>query len=148
MTDIVIVIACSLCGFALGKYLEKRIRDKSSFYADLNRYISQFKVNIDGRQVELQTFNAVFCQSCGTTFGEYLMGNKLKCRLSNTERKTVKDFFDNISAVSSDELKRHLEYYSDIFAAESKRISEEAVKSSIYAKLGILLGVMAGIILV
>ena len=148
MLDIVIIIACSLCGFAVGKYLEKRIRNKNSFFVDLNKYIASFRINVDGRQLERDLFNAEFSESCGDGFREYLKGGKLKCKLSAPEQKEIKDFFENLGEVSSVELKKNLDYYSYVFSEKSKLIAEQSNKASVYVKLGILLGVMAGILLI
>ena len=148
MLDIIILIACTLCGFALGKYLERRIKRKGEFYSDLNRYTALLKVNIEGRQVELSTFNSEFASNCSLTFREYLQNRKLKCSLSSVQKNDVKNFFDNLDCASSQELTKHIDYYSTLFAAEGKQVSEkEVAKSSIYVKLGILLGVMVGIVL-
>ena len=148
MIDIIILIACALCGFACGKYLERRVKRKGEFYNDLNRYLTLFKVNVEGRQVELSTFNSEFVANCSNTFREYLQNGKLKCSLSAMQKSDVTNFFDNLNCVSSQELTKHIEYYGALFSAEGKQVSEkEVAKASIYARLGILLGVMVGIVL-
>lgn len=148
MLDIIILIACALCGFACGKFLEKRIKRKGEFYSDLNRYVTLLKVNVEGRQVELSTYDAEFCSNCSTTFREYLQNRKLKCSLSSIQKGDVETFFNNLDCVSSQELSKHIDYYGSAFGAESKQVMDkEVAKSSIYVKLGILLGVMVGIVL-
>ena len=67
--------------------------------------------------------------------------------LSTMQKSTIVAFFDNIGCVSSQELIRHIDYYKAVFETDAKKISEEVAKASIYAKLGILLGVMVGIVL-
>ena len=147
MLDIIILIACALCGFACGKYLEKRTRRKGEFYSDLQRYITLLKVNVEGRQVELDIFNEEFCKSCSDSFCLYVQEGKIKCSFSKSQKNNVVDFFDNIGCVTSQELIRHIDYYKAVFDADSKKISDEVAKASIYTKLGILLGVMVGIVL-
>lgn len=147
MLDIIILIACALCGFAWGKYLEKRVRRKGEFYSDLQRYVTLLKVNVEGKQVELSVFNEEFCQNCSDTFCQYLQEDKLKCALSALQKSNVHSFFDNIGCVSSQELIRHIDYYKTVFETDAKKITDEVSKASIYTKLGILLGVMIGIVL-
>ena len=147
MLDIIILIACALCGFACGKYLEKRVKRKGEFYFDLQRYVTLLKVNVEGKQVELSAFNEEFCQNCSETFCQYIQENKVKCALSPLQKSNVAGFFDNIGCVSSQALIRHIDYHKAVFEADAKNISSEVSKASIYTKLGILLGVMVGIVL-
>lgn len=147
MLDIIILIACSLCGFASGKYLEKRIKRKGEFYSDLQRYVTLLKVNIEGKQVELDCFNEEFCISSSDVFSEFLLEGKIKCALTSSQKSNVVAFFDNIGCVTSQELTRHIDFYKAVFDTDAKKIYEESTKASIYAKLGILLGVMIGIVL-
>ena len=147
MIDIVILIACAMCGYACGKYLEKRVKLKGEFYSDLNRYLSLFKVNIEGRQIELAKFNEVFCVNSSSVFREYLQNSKIKCSVTSVQKENINAFFGNLNCVSSQELAKHIEYYSYVFATDIKQIESEVSKSSIYVKLGILLGVMVGIVL-
>ena len=147
MIDIIILIGCTLCGFACGKYLEKRIRRKGEFYSDLLRYVTLLKLNVEGKQVELSTFNEEFCQNCSESFAQYLLEGKVKCAFSKLQKSNVVAFFENIGCVSSEELIRHIDYYKEVFDTDAKKIKEEVGKASICAKLGILLGVMVGIVL-
>lgn len=148
MLDIVVIIVCSLCGFAIGKYVERRVKAKSDFLSDLVRYTELFRLNIDGRQVELDKFNKEFAENCSVAFREYLTDGKIRCGLSNAEKTSLKNFYDNIGAVGSRELKSHIDYYSAIFSSQNKSATEQASKASVYVKLGILLGVMVGIVLI
>ena len=148
MTDIVVILACSLCGFAIGKFLERLICGKAAFFSDVNRYLTLFVVNIDGRQLEIDAFNKDFKTSCGSAFAEYLDGGKMRLKLSQSEKKELKSFFDDLSAVSSQDLKKQIECHKAFFAVREKIYSEQASKASVYSKLGILLGVMVGIVLV
>ena len=148
MLDIIILIACALCGFACGKYLEKRTRRKGEFYSDLQRYVTLLKVNVEGRQVELSSFNEQFCQSSSDMFSQYINNGKLKCSLSSLQKSNVDSFFRNIGCVSSQELIRHIDFYKGVFDLDAKKISEDVSKALIYTKLGILLGVMVGIVLI
>ena len=147
MLDIIILIVCALCGFVCGKYLEKRARRKGEFYSDLQRYVALLKVNVEGKQVELDSFNEEFCSNCSEPFFQYVQEGKFKCAFSTQQKSNVESFFDNIGCVSSQELIRHIDYYKTVFDADAKNITEEVSKASIYTKLGILLGVMVGIVL-
>ena len=147
MLNIIILIACVLCGFACGKYLEKRAKRKGEFYTDLQRYISMLKVNVEGKQVELDTFNEDFCQNCSEVFRQFICERKYKCAFSSLQKSNITGFFDNIGCVSSQELLKHIDYYRVVFESDAKSINDEVAKASIYSKLGILLGVMVGIVL-
>ena len=148
MIDIIILIACALCGFACGKYLEKRIKRKGDFYSDLQRYITLLKVNVEGKQVELNEFNDEFCKNSSASFSQYVQEGKIRCAFTSSQKSNVIGFFYNIGCVSSEELIRHIDYYKAVFESDAKKISDEVAKASIYAKLGILLGVMVGIVLI
>ena len=147
MFGIIILLACTLCGFACGKYLEKRTRRKGMFYSDLQRYITLLRSNIEGKQVELCVFNEEFCKNSSETFRQYIDEGKVKCSLTSLQKSNVEGFFNNLGCVNSQELLRHIDYYKVVFESDAKKISEEVSKASIYAKLGILLGVMVGIVL-
>ena len=148
MIDIIILIACTLCGFACGKYLEKRIKRKGEFYSDLTRYVMLLKINVEGRKLELARFNEEFVEQCGTIFAEYLRDGKIRCGLSAMEKNNVEKFFDNLSCASSEELGKHIEYYTALLNSDAKRVTEgEVAKASVYVKLGVLLGMMVGIVL-
>ena len=147
MTNIILLLACSLCGFAIGKFLEKRIKCKGEFYSDLTRYVGLMKINIKGRKVELNRFNTEFCSASGKVFANYITCGELKCSLKQSQKNSVKQFFENLSCATSEALEKHIEYYSEIFAADSKEITKEVASASIYSKLGLLLGMIVGILL-
>ena len=148
MLDIVCVILCSLLGFSLGLFVERSVKSRCAFWADMDKYISRFAVNVDGRQLELPGYNGEFAGECGALFAEYLRTGKLKGRFLREEKLLVDRFFSGLNAVSSEDLKRHLAYYSVIIGEKNKQAAAQASKASIYVKLGILFGVMAGIILI
>ena len=148
MIDIIILIACTLCGFACGKYLEKRIKRKGEFYGDLTRSVMLLKINVDGRKLELARFNEEFVEQCSPQFAGYLSDGKIRCGLSAVQKNNVTKFFDNLSCASSDELSKHIEYYTGLLNADAKQVTEgEVAKVSIYVKLGVLFGLMVGIVL-
>lgn len=148
MIDIIIILACSMCGFALGKCALIRVKCKSEFYDDLERYLTLLKINIEGRQVELSVFDRDFATNCSNIFAEYLATRKLKCSVSSIQRNNLNNFFSNLDCSCSQQLTKHLECYNMIFTSDISVARDEAKKGSIYPKLGILLGVMVGIILI
>lgn len=147
MIDIIILIACTLCGFVCGKYVEKRAKRKGEFYSDLIKYLTLLKINVDGRKLELNDFNADFATQCSKTFAEYLQFRKLRCSLSSIQKSNLDKFFDNLSCASSTELNKHIEYSSSVLSNDAQQIESEVAKASVYVKLGLLLGLMAGIVL-
>ena len=148
MVDIIILIACTLCGFVCGKYVEKRIKRKGEFFADLTRYVMLLKINVEGRKLELSKFNEEFSTQCSPVFADYLRDGKIRCSLNAMQKSNVTKFFDNISCASSEELEKHIEYYSALLNADAKQVTEkEVAKASVYVKLGVLFGMMVGIVL-
>ena len=147
MTNIILLLACSLCGFAIGKYIEKRTKRKGEFYSDLSRYVALMKINIKGRKVELPRFNAEFCVGCSRVFADFITDNELKCTLKQSQKNNIIQFFENLSCATSEALEKHIEYYAEIFSADSKEITKEVASASIYSKLGLLLGMIVGILL-
>ena len=148
MSDIIILIACTLCGYACGKYLEKRIKRKGEFMNDLTRYVMLLKVNVEGRRIELAKFNEEFMTQCSQAFADFLSAGKMRCSLSAIQKSNVEKFFDNLSCASSEELRKHLDYYGTVLGTDAKQVLEgEVAKASVYGKLGLLFGLMVGIVL-
>lgn len=147
MIDIIILIACILCGFACGKCFEKRAKCKGEFYNDLIRYLSLLKINVEGRKLELTRFNEEFSSQCSQVFGDFLREGKFKFSLSALQKGNVAKFFDNLSCASSSELNKHIDYYNGVLTADAKQAESEVAKASVYVKIGLLLGLMAGIVL-
>ena len=105
------------------------------------------KINIKGRKVELARFNAEFCVGSSKVFADYVMDGELKCALKQSQKNNLTQFFENLSCTTSEVLEKHIEYYAEIFAADSKEIAKEVASVSIYSKLGLLLGIIVGILL-
>ncbi len=149
MIDIVVLIACTLCGYLCGKYIEKRILDKNNFYQDLRKYISLLKENVAGKQLELDKFNRNFSENCSKVFAEYLNDNKLKCKVGAAQRKNLEEFFGNLVCVSSEQLSNHIEFFEKVLSEDIKFVKEQEVaKSSVYSKVGALIGAIVGILLI
>ncbi|MCM1534002.1 MAG: hypothetical protein NC099_05045 [Corallococcus sp.] len=149
MTDIILFVACALLGYAVGKYFEKRVKEKGDFYSDLKRYVALFRENIVGRQVELNKFNEEFCSACSDGFAAYIACGKIKCRLTTAQRNNLSAFFDNLDCVSSQQLGNHLDYSFKILSDDCNAVlSNEVAKSNVYGKLGLLFGAMVGIVLI
>lgn len=148
MLDIIILICCTLIGFALGKLFEKKICAKGRFYQDLTAYIVLLRDNVVGRQLELSSFNESFVQNCGEAFGVYLLKSELQVRLDKAKRKNLEAFFNGMDCISSSALIEHINYYGKVFSEDAKSAREDAAKSSIYPKIGMLLGAILGILFV
>lgn len=149
MLDIILIICCTLAGFALGKFLERRIGEKGKFYQDLTMYVALLKDNVLGRQLELEKFNAEFIQNCGSTFKSYIQNGSVKNRFSKAQKANLDKFFGNLDCVSSQALVEHIDYYGKILSEDAQAVlKNEVAKSSIYSKLGMLLGAMLGILFV
>jgi len=134
-----------LCGFLVGRFLQKQALAKNSMYLDLLKYVAALKLNVSGRQVELAVFNAEFSANCSEPFRALLQNNKYP-RMSSDKRKTVQDFFANLNCASGNQLLQHLEFYETQLRPDAEQCAQAAAKSSVYAKIGILLGAMVGIL--
>ena len=150
MIDIIIVICCILAGFALGKFIERRINEKGKFYRDLNSYVSLLKDNVTGQQLEIETFNKkIATNSSSKVFADYIQSHELKIGLTKSQKSNLTGFFDNLDCASSQALLDHLNYYEKILEDDAQKVLQQDVaKASIYSKLGMLLGAMLGILLV
>ncbi len=148
MINIIIFFLCSLSGFLIGKFFEKRISEKGEFYRDLQKYVISFEENVEGRMVELSKFNDGFCDGSSESFVLYLKDKKTKIYFSKIQKKNLSAFFDNLSCISSQELLNHLNYFKRVFEEDGKRVNEEVSRANLYSKLGLLLGAMVGILLI
>ena len=147
MIDIIILIACTLCGFACGKYLEKRVKRKGEFYSDLVRYLTLLKINVEGRKLEIARFNEEYTSQCSQVFADYLRDGRVRFSLNSLQKSNIGKFFDNLSCASSTELNKHIEYCVGVLGTDAKQVESEVAKASVYVKLGLLLGLMVGIVL-
>lgn len=125
--------------------MQKQAIAKNLMYLDLLKYIAALKLNVNGRQLELARFNADFCTNCSGAFCAALQQNKYP-RLKADKRKTVQDFFANLNCASGNQLLQHLEFYETQLRPDAEECAQAAAKSSVYVKIGILLGAMAGIL--
>ncbi len=145
MTNIILFICCVLGGFLCGVYLKKRVMQKYALFSDLVKYTAALQLNVTGKQLEISDFNSKFCESSNLVFKEVLQENKYPS-LSSTQKNTVQDFFSNLNCASGSALMEHLVFYQKQFEACLQETDGEAKKSSLYVKLGLLLGVMIGIL--
>ena len=145
MIDIILFLCTTLAGFFLGLYLQRRVTRLNDMWNDLSRYISTLKLNVTGRQCELANFNAEFVGSCSATFRECLVEKKFP-KLNAQRKKRLEDFFAALDCTGSEQLLQNLDFYAKQFEPDLKESNEAVKKSSMYVKLGILLGAMVGIL--
>lgn len=145
MLDIILLLCTTAAGFLVGLYLQKRVARHNEMWNDLTRYISALKLNVTGRQRELADFNAEFVSTCGATFRDCLNSKKYP-KLNAQQKKRIEDFFANLDCAGSEQLLQNLDYYAKQFEGDLKDSAEAVKKSSVYVKLGILLGAMIGIL--
>ena len=145
MIDIILLLCTTLAGFFVGLYLQKRVARTGEMWNDLSRYIASLKLNVAGRQRELADFNAEFVSTCGATFRDCLVAKKYP-KLSAQQKKRIEDFFANLDCAGSEQLLQNLDFYAKQFEADIKDSADAVKKSSIYVKLGLLLGAMLGIL--
>ena len=145
MTDIILLLCTTLAGFLLGLYLQKRVARQTEMWNDLARYITSLKLNVTGRQKELADFNAEFLSGCGATFSDCLVKQKYP-KVSAQQKKRLDDFFASLDCAGSEQLLQNLDYYAKQFESDVKDSGDALKKSSIYLKLGLLLGAMLGIL--
>ena len=147
MTNIIILFCCILSGFLVGRHLSKRIKDKENFFYDLTRYLSLLKVNVKGRCVELHHFNKEFATSCAEPFANLLLSNKVPTFLDANQKQLVTSIFANLSATTSTQLLSNIDYFEQLIANQVDGLSNTFHNGKMYSKLGVLLGVMVGILL-
>ena len=114
-------------------------------YVDLMKYIAALKINVDGRKLELQKFNADFTKTCSSVFASALQGGKLPY-VKKDKRKNIEDFFSSLNCVSGSELVTNLTFYETQLKPDADDAMTAAKKSSVYVKLGLLIGAMVGIL--
>ena len=145
MIDIILFLCTITAGFLIGLYLQKRVAKTNQMWNDLARYITALKLNVTGRQKELADFNLEFAGTCGETFRECLLSKKYP-NLKPPQKKRLEEFFANLDCAGSNQLLENLDFYAGQFEVDLKDSADAAKKSSIYIKLGILLGAMVGIL--
>lgn len=145
MTNIIAFLCCVSGGMLVGLHFRKRALQKNQFYSDLVRYISALQLNVTGRQTELAVFNADFVQRASQVFAE-ASKNRRYPFCSASQKKDLDDFFGNLDCVGSGALLEHLNFFRKQFEPVLAECAAEAKKSSLYVKLGLLLGAMAGIL--
>lgn len=147
MTNIIILICTTLGGFLVGKHFEKREKLRGDFLGDLCRYIKLLKNNVKGRRVELSAFNQQFAQSCSSIFAKFLLDNGSISFFSKNQRQMVQSLFATLSVTTSAQMISNLDYYEQLINAENEVVSNLVRNRFVSVKLGVLLGVMVGILL-
>lgn len=148
MTDIIILFCCSLCGFLIGKVFSRQLVDKENFVVDVACYCSAVKQNVTGKQLEIAQLNAVFAQNCNTIFAKYLMDGTSKVPLPIRQKQQLKSFFDNLVCATSTQLLSHCDTFQMVFDDWVKVARFNVANCKVFVKLGFLLGLMLGILLV
>lgn len=147
MTNIIILFCTILAGFLIGKHFEMREAQKGLFFCDLKKYVALLKTNVNGKRLELSVFNDEFVKSSSRLFAVYLTDKQLPSCLNKNQKQLVQSFFDSLSAVTSSQLIANLDYYEQLISAEFSAVSEKVNSRQICVKLGVLVGVIIGILL-
>lgn len=145
MINIILSICCILMGLLLGIAVKKQIVARAEVFSDAVKYAELFKLNVTGKRLEVAQFNANFLQECSKPFRAYFT-DKDCCRLSAQQRKHLKDFFDNLDCINGEALLQHLNFCQSVLQDDLSICKDAAAKSSLFVKLGLLLGVMVGIL--
>ena len=154
MTDIIIIICTSLLGFLFGKAYEDRLLEKESLYVNLVDFTSKFKANVSCNRVLLDDYLKQFFENADGCFvcysKHFLYGSKLNNKIvSKKEASYLERFFCGLKAKSTVELLDHLNYYKTYFSSTLKAVqSDNATKGKIGQKLGLLIGVIVGLVLI
>ncbi len=147
MTNIILLICTISAGFLVGKHFELKQKRKGDFFCDLKKYVVLLKTNVKSRRVELATFNAEFIQNSSRVFSCFLQNKVDVDCLSKSQRRLVFSLFDELSANTSSQLLDNLDYYERLVEEERNALSNAVRDRSVCVKLGVLLGVMIGILL-
>lgn len=147
MTNIIILFCSILCGFLIGKHFQKRQMCRNQFFADLTKYILLLKANVATSRIEVPTFNKEFSKSSSAVFANFLSNNNDLSYLSKQQKALVVSFVESLKTTTSAQLINNLDYYYQLVNAEYSLITNSARNSFACVKLGILMGVMVGILL-
>ena len=147
MTSIIILFCSILCGFLIGKHFQKRQMFRNQFFADLTKYILLLKANVATSRIEVPTFNKEFSKSSSAVFANFLSNNNDLSYLSKQQKALVVSFVESLKTTTSAQLINNLDYYYQLVNAEYSLITNSARNSFVCVKLGILVGVMVGILL-
>lgn len=145
MINIILLICCILVGFLLGIVVRKQVVSSAELFSDAVKYVELFRLNVSGKRLEVTQFNAEFLQDCSESFGRYLEKREGR-RMSSQHKKHLQEFFDNLDCASGEAVLQHLDFYEKIFREDWDACRALATKSSLYVKLGLLLGAMIGIL--
>lgn len=148
MTSIVIFSCCTLGGFCVGLFVDKRLKEQCVFVADLHRYALQLNANVLSLRQRLDQFDRTFASQCSASFSSFLL-TQTHLPLNKSDGAVVREFFDGLACNSCQQLSEHLRFYLQLFADMSARYAEQSKKQKgLYAKLGILVGAMTGLLFV
>ena len=147
MTSIIILFCSILCGFLIGKHFQKRQMFRNQFFADLTKYILLLKANVATSRIEVPTFNKEFSKSSSAVFANFLSNNNDLSYLSKQQKALVVSFVESLKTTTSAQLINNLDYYYQLVNAEYSLITNSARNSFACVKLGLLMGVMVGILL-
>ncbi len=145
MINIILLLCCIFVGFLLGIVARKQVVARAELFADAVKYVGLFKLNVGGKRLEVAQFNARFLSDCSESFGRYLEKRE-SCRMSAQHKKHLQEFFDNLDCTSGEAVIQHLDFYEKIFREDWDACRASATKSSLYVKLGLLIGAMIGIL--
>ena len=120
---------------------------RNQFFADLTKYILLLKANVATSRIEVPTFNKEFSKSSSAVFANFLSNNNDLSYLSKQQKALVVSFVESLKTTTSAQLINNLDYYYQLVNAEYSLITNSARNSFACVKLGILVGVMVGILL-
>lgn len=145
MTNIILLICCIFMGYLLGRGAQKQVIARAELFSDAVKYVEFFRLNVDGKRMEVARFNEEFLKDCSEPFRHYLTKGG-GCRLSAAQSKHLKDFFQNVDCATSEMLLQQLNFYDKIFHDDWNLCRESANKSALFVKIGLLCGAMVGIL--
>lgn len=127
----------------LGKYCKRRLTERCAALCDAARYAQALKANVEGRQQQMTQFTEQFCMTASQPFCNIVQG-KYGC-LKGTEKAVVAELFAKTQYSSAEELSYTLSEYGERLRALAGEARIQAEKT-VYPKVGLLLGAMAGIL--
>ena len=148
MLSVIVLVCCAAAGVACGVFATNRQKQRKQFLFDAHRYVVELKINVNGRRCLIADFNKEFAATACDAFKEYLTGDKHLTVDNSSDSKTVSKFFEELQGCcSSDLILSCLERYEGIFGALCKKCDDKFKDEHLYVKLGFLLGITIGIIL-
>lgn len=156
MSGIIVIFVCGCAGCLIGVFFYKKYKERSAYFTDVVGLIETLVVDVryrqDGLLMVLNNYKVGLKSDFSSTIESFLNGNIGEQKISvlnKIERKRVEKFFASLGRIDSDTQLLLLQGEKEEFTKLSTLAKEKFVKyGSMFIKLGFLLGIGIGILLI